>query len=299
MSAEIDYDSLKYAKPNDKSLVFGYITNNFNQTRMKSSENIINYTILAFYHDNCDTFDTSILGNYDVSSDGKCLSGLGYGTYAIDPNDKRYNRYQWMIKINETGAAGAEGYKSIFGITTKVDMNVPWCCNVWNIVQYNFSNDGVIFYGLSKPGFRRVPIRNKTFKRGDVIVLDLDTRTHRFSLYVNGKCGSVYTTVNCNKGIKYRLACLLTAGISYITIEGFSKFNDQKRINKMDNLINYNGKFSVRCHPSGPTDIDYSRMIRAWDRCPECIQFRAFDWFKQKKWKLVCIRCIHLKLHLK
>ena len=256
MSTEIDFTSLKSIKPRKKSLVFGYIKREFKQTRIVSSENAINYTILAFYSEICDTFSI-FLDGYDISKDGKCFSGCGYGKYEINPNDKRYNRYQWLIKINQCRNYLLNGCD--LGITSFADTNKPWCWNK-DIIGYNF-NSVVNLHGC-------------LFSTGDLVLLDLNTTTQELKIYINGKLGGNHKHINCQNGIKYRFAAFVFDGICFITIEAFSKFNDTLSSNCYD-LLNYNGEISHRYHPNGQIDINCDEMQLKWKK-PESPEFRPF-----------------------
>ena len=93
MSTEIDFDSLKCAKYEEELLVFGYLKSRFPQSKLTSSENIINYTIFAFYHNNSDFFSSFYdEQEYDLSLDQQTISGCGHGHYRINPNDTKYNK---------------------------------------------------------------------------------------------------------------------------------------------------------------------------------------------------------------
>ena len=285
MSA-IDFAALKYASFEERLLVSGYIRTNLQQEIIVSSENLVDYTILAFYHDNCDIFNT-FLENYDISSDHKSLSGCGYGKYQIDPTDTRYDHYQWMFNINECKRGT---YGCMFGITSIADTKVPWCYNMCS-GQYNFHSRGNFIPSSDRKfdgsAYEHLFLQTNRFVTGDIIVLDLNTRTKEFKLFINERLGGCHKNIKCDRDIKYRLGCMVFDGINFVTLEGFSKFKDNKSIsasNNKNNLLNYTGEFSERYHPNG-IGIDYSKMWRKGFRPKgsKSILFRVYP-FHHHEW---------------
>ena len=265
MSAElIDFQSLKQVKSSEKSLVFGFLRNQFKQFNSTSKENLISYTCLAFYADDCDTF-TLFYGPHDVSLDGKCFSGCGYGKYEINPNNTKYTRYQWIIQMNDVKV---RGLGCLLGVTSYPHIDTrdkPWCYK-FDTIQYNFHSNGS-FHPIWTQKYRHLCIYNQKFKTGDIILLDLDLKKKEFNLYINGKFGGSHKNINCDKNIKYRLACLVFEGVDFITIQKFNKFRDNtlslssSPSLQIDNLLrDKNVDFELRNHPNGEIGVDHSLL---------------------------------------
>ena len=266
----------KYIKYNDKLLVFGYLRTQFKQINIIATENLISFTCLAFYSDDCDQF-ISFNGPHNISSDSKCLSGCGYGKYEIDPNNTKYTRYQWVISLNYIHETNG---RCLLGLTSYADTtNNPWCYNL-DIIQYNFHSQA---QELFWPSHRFEPEYHHLieFRSGDIVILDLDLNKKEFNLYINGVLGGSHKNINIHQGIKYRLGALVYYGIDYITIEKFTKFKDDDDHDDNNNLFINRDKFDFkpRSHPNGEIDIDidHSRLRLVYKRYPDAKICPYFD----------------------
>ena len=265
---EIDYIIANKAGPKSKYLIYGYIRLEFDDPFLHfTSENPICYTIFAYLYARFDLFSTFFgkyeNDDYDISGDYRTLSGCGYNCHSIDPYNKKYNRYQWLIDVRKC-------YDFVlFGITSFKDTNKPWCCN-FDIIQYNFSSFGEFCpyndpslddkYGHLKcenMGFSKYHFTNVYY-----IILDLNITKKEFKLYVRNTLGGIHKNIKFEKGIKYNLGCFILHRKDYIRIAMFSKFNDNLSSSSCQNLLNFDiNELSSTNHPNGEINIDHSKLV--------------------------------------
>eukprot|EP01084_Bolivina_argentea_P277464 473694_1 len=237
-----DYRHLnsKHINAKDKSLVFGYLKESFDMFNIRWLPDEILFATFAYYLRDCDIF-TSFCSKYSLSADKKCISGCAFGDIEINASNHRYNRYQWLLKINKLSSCNMT-----IGIVSVKDTNHRcWWLNE-NIYHYEFCSLGIVKRNIHITSQKNI---NAVFYENDTILLDLNTKKKTLILWIDNEFNGIHQNINCDPGISYNLAVYVHS-CDYISMVRYHQFDDNWSCNKSINARKEYKFILKRYHPA-------------------------------------------------
>ena len=222
-SVKVDINWLKQIDDKIKCVIFGYIRNVQNilpsNKPFYNIPQLISYIILLYFYE----YECFEIAGKDIkiSSNGKIitkkstfnlnLKNTTFGEYIIEWKNNNDNIiYEWKIKLNKIHRWDVIGFASNHTqndndyMSSKIN---PFYC---------------IFMGGFKLRLNKILEYSDVFKSGDIIKINFNLIQKKLIFYKDTiSNGIVFKNIQCNDGIKYKLAICLSKNESEIELIDF------------------------------------------------------------------------------